>query len=221
MTGADRSAKARDAATAERAAVAYGVRVQPERVADLAEALTRARGLVDRLESPRGPVPVADRPSFLVTRRGNSPAPIIRRLAISRRLTFVVGAGASMEAGLPSWGGLVRALLAAAAPKSLSEVDRAAWLDAASESGLLGMAATARALAPDDEGFVERVRMYLYRGRGPEQFDPGPLAREVALSKRAFPKVQLATSNYDQLRALAPRRGPAARTPHRSWRRRP
>jgi hypothetical protein len=173
--------------------------VQPDRVADLAETLTRARGLVDRLESPRGLVPVADRPSFLVARRGNNPAPIIRRLATARRLTFVVGAGASMEAGLPSWGGLVRALLASAAPKSLSEVDCAAWLDAASESGLLGMAATARALAPDDEQFIARVQTYLYRGRGPEQFDPGPLAREIAFWKRAFPEVQLATFNYDQL----------------------
>jgi hypothetical protein len=109
-----------------------------------------------------------------------------------------------MEAGAAVMGWVGSSVAGCGRTEVASEVDRAAWLDAASESGLLGMAATARALAPDDEGFVQRVRMYLYRGRGPEQFDPGPLAREVALSKRAFPKVQLATSNYDQLRALLP-----------------
>lgn len=104
-----------------------------------------------------------------------------------------------MEAGLPSWGGLVRSLLDAAAPRSLTDVDRTAWLDAASESGLLGMAATARALATSDEEFLGRVETHLYRGRGPEQFEPGPLAREIAAWKRAFPEVQLATFNYDRL----------------------
>ena len=144
-------------------------------------------------------MPVGDRPGFLVAQPSNQPEPIIRRLAAAPKLTFVVGAGASMEAGLPSWAGLVRALLEAAAPKSLSDVDRTAWLDAASDSGLLGMAATARALAGGDDEFLRRVQTHLFRGRGPDHFDPGPIAREIAYWKRAFPQVQLATFNYDQL----------------------
>jgi SIR2-like domain len=104
-----------------------------------------------------------------------------------------------MEAGLPSWGGLVRTLLESAAPASLDESDRVAWLDAAAESGLLGMAATARALAASDKEFVDRVNQNLYRGKGPDYFDPGPLAREIAVWKRDYPEIQLATFNYDQL----------------------
>jgi hypothetical protein len=173
--------------------------MQPDRIADLSEALARATALVDGLGSTSAAVEIADRPSFLLARPDNDPQPIIERLASAERLTFVVGAGASMEAGLPSWGNLVRALLEAAAPKAFSESDRVAWLDAASESGLLGMAATARALAGTDREFVARVEHHLYRGKGADQFDPGPLAREIAAWKHEYPQIQLATFNYDRL----------------------
>jgi hypothetical protein len=168
-------------------------------LADLSELLARAVAVVAGVESTGDSVPVVERPGFLVAQPRNDPQPIIERLAGAERLTFVVGAGASMEAGLPSWGGLVRALLESAAPASLDENDRAAWLDAAGESGLLGMAATARVLAGSDEEFVKRVDELLYRGKGPDHFDPGPLAREIAAWKQAYPEVQLATFNYDQL----------------------
>jgi hypothetical protein len=173
--------------------------MQPDRVADLSEALARATALVDGLGSTSAAVEIADRPSFLLARPDNDPQPIIERLASAERLTFVVGAGASMEAGLPSWGNLVRALLEAAAPEAFSESDRVAWLDAAGESGLLGMAATARALAGTDREFVARVEHHLYRGKGADQFDPGPLAREIAAWKHDYPQIQLATFNYDRL----------------------
>lgn len=173
--------------------------MQPGRLSDLSETLARATSIVDELGSVREAVAVEDRPGFLAPQPGNDPQPIIERLASAERLTFLVGAGASMEAGLPSWGRLVRGVLESLAPASLDESDRAAWLDAAAEPGLLGMAATARALAGSDEDFVKRVEQQLYDGRGPEHFDPGPLAREIAGWKRGYPEIQVATFNYDQL----------------------
>jgi hypothetical protein len=172
---------------------------------DVSELLGRAIGLVDSFESSGERVPVGERPGFLVRQRENNPQPILERIASARRMTFVIGAGASMEAGLPSWGGLVRSLLESAAPKSLGESDRAAWLDAAAESGLLGMAAIARALASNDRQFVKRVNSQLFRGKSPDDFEPGPLAREIAAWKKAYPEIQLATFNYDPLleRALS------------------
>ena len=68
--------------------------MQPDRVADLSEALARATALVDGLGSTSATVEIADRPSFLLARPDNDPQPIIERLASAERLTFVVGAGA-------------------------------------------------------------------------------------------------------------------------------
>jgi hypothetical protein len=67
------------------------------------------------------------------------------------------------------------------------------------------MAATARALAGSDKEFIKRVDRHLYDGRGPEHFDPGPLAQEIAAWKREYPEIQLATFNYDQLLQRASR----------------
>jgi hypothetical protein len=116
-------------------------------LADVSEVLARATALIAGLAEPPEAIGVADRPGFMVARPDNNPQLIVERLAGAQRLTFVVGAGVSMEAGLPSWGRLVRAVLESTAPKSLSGSDRAEWLDATGEAGLLGMAATARALA--------------------------------------------------------------------------
>jgi hypothetical protein len=173
--------------------------MQRGELADLSELLARASALVEALDSTAPAVPVGERPGFLVAQADNDPQPIIEQLAAAKRLTFVVGAGASMEAGLPSWAGLVRALLEAAAPKSLSDTDRTAWLDAAAESGLLGMAATARALAGTDKEFITRVDQHLYRGKGANFFDPGPLTSEIAAWKQEYREIQLATFNYDEL----------------------
>jgi SIR2-like domain len=173
--------------------------VRSGELADLSELLARAGAVVHGVESSSARVPVSERPGFLIAQPDNDPRPIIEQLAGAERLTFVVGAGVSMEAGLPSWAGLVRALLESAAPTTLDEQERAAWLDAAAEPGLLGMAATARVLAKSDSEFIERVDERLYRGKGPEYFDPGPVAREIAAWKQAYPEIQLATFNYDQL----------------------
>ena len=170
--------------------------VRPVVLDDLNEALARASAIATGLGDVAEPLPVDDRPGFLV---GSDPQPLIERLAAADRVTFVLGAGASMEAGLPSWRSLVRDLLRDVAPRSLSDGDRAAWLDAVGESGVLGMAATARALCRSDAEFVRRVQHHVYRGRGETHFEPGALAREIAAWKRDDPGVQLATFNYDSL----------------------
>jgi hypothetical protein len=172
--------------------------VQHDRLDDLAQLLDRASALVEDLRPGDPGEAAGERPGFLVVQPGNDPQPVIERLAGAERLTFVIGAGASMEAGLPSWGRLVRALLSEAAPPSLAGSDRSAWLDAVAEPGLLSMAATARALAGDAD-FTASVERHLYRGKSPRQFYPGPIAREVAAWKRDYPAIELATFNYDQL----------------------
>jgi SIR2-like protein len=170
-----------------------------ESAKDLSELLEQAASLVERLGEGPTVLPVGERPSFLVAQEKNGPQPVIERIAAAGRLTFVVGAGASMEAGLPSWGSLVRNVLEAVAPSDLSEGDRAAWLGAVEASGLLGMAATARALAGSDRAFMKLVDHHVYRGKGADHFEPGPLAREIARWKQRYPEIEIATFNYDQL----------------------
>lgn len=170
--------------------------MRPGALDDLNEALGRAAAIAGALAEMGPPLPVEQRPGFLT---GADAQAVIERIAAAERVTFVLGAGASMEAGLPSWGGLVRDVLRDVAPRSLTGADRAAWLDAVAESGVLGMAATARALSRSDAEFVRRVAHHVYRGRDEDHFDPGPLVREVAAWKRDDPAVQLATFNYDSL----------------------
>jgi len=173
--------------------------MRQDRVKDLSEMLARASTLVDDLAEVPKPLPVGDRPSFLVPQGDNDPQPIIERLSSADRLTFVVGAGASMEAGLPSWASLVRSVLDAVAPEGLANGNRAAWLSAVEESGLLGMAATARGLTDSDGAFMGLVNQHVYGGKGADHFEPGPLTREIAIWKQQYPEVQVATFNYDKL----------------------
>jgi hypothetical protein len=166
---------------------------------DLSAALARAVALAEDLSAAPPAVTPTERPSFLVRQPDNDPQPIIEQLSRAKQLTFVLGAGASMEAGLPSWASLVREVLQATAPKQLGLSDLAAWLDAVAESGLLGMAAIARAQTKSDKQFVAKVQRCLYREQDPEQFNPGPLVREIAAWKRDCSEIGLATFNYDQL----------------------
>ena len=159
-----------------------------ESARDLCELLEQATSLAGRLGDVPAALPVDERPSFLVAQADNDPQPIIERIAAAERLTFVVGAGASMEAGLPSWASLVRDVLAAVAPADLADGDRAAWLSAVEESGLLGMAATARALAGSDADFMKLVDHHVYRGKGAEHFDPVRWHARSRCGSRAIPR---------------------------------
>lgn len=73
--------------------------MRPGALDDLSETLARASAIAAGLGEVDEPLPVEQRPGFLV---GDDPQPIIKRLATAERVTFVLGAGASTEAGLPS-----------------------------------------------------------------------------------------------------------------------
>jgi hypothetical protein len=120
-------------------------------------------------------------------------------LTEAERVTFVVGAGASMEAGLPSWGQLVTGITtqirAGLAPGDLAELRRAL-----SEVGALEAAAMLRTWFADDNAFRRAVRASLYQGRDPALYSPGPIGTEIGRWVAAQPDhTDVATLNYDDL----------------------
>jgi SIR2-like domain len=125
----------------------------------------------------------------------------IRRVAAFKGdIVVVVGAGASMEAGLPSWPGLVRRLLQGSASSLLPEEHRQVWMETIEEEGLLAAAAVVRALSASDKEFRARLRGALYEPLLPSQYHPQALAQQIAWMKaRDIDSVRIATGNYDGL----------------------
>lgn len=131
----------------------------------------------------------------------------ISRLAAERRLTILVGAGASAEAGLPLWSELVERLLL----RALSPSTSAGSLDypedivlaarrALRDGGALGAATMARAALGDR--FNEELRVCLYEWPHKWQWNlPGSTARAVAklfaVMERHGQTCEIATTNYD------------------------
>lgn len=127
-------------------------------------------------------------------------ATMVQSLAAGATLSLVVGAGASAEAGLPTWGRLVRDLLHRAAGEQLEldEAVREAWIEQiiAGESPL-GAAAIVQALAGED--LADWIPSALY-GADPNRFQPGPIATQVPKLRSAFGLgLRLLTTNYDDL----------------------
>jgi hypothetical protein len=128
-------------------------------------------------------------------------APVIERVARADDLTLLVGAGASMEAGLPGWPRLIEMLLenvASGLPR-LDEEEREAWVAATMQrDDLLGAGAVVEVMA--EGGLEELIPDRLYSGRGPEAFAPGPIAHQVAALQKIWGKrVEILTTNYDDL----------------------
>jgi hypothetical protein len=141
------------------------------------------------------------------------------------RLTLLVGAGASMEAGLPSWDVLLDRLLVRAgessgllekAASTLSPaqlVEQQRWLAEAARDGPLGKAALVEALAGEKlDGWI-KDQLYT-SAAGPESYFPGPISREIPKLQAAVSDLRIMTLNYDDLIEQAFRDHPGAPEPY-------
>ena len=143
-------------------------------------------------------------------------SPLIAQFADVEDVTVLVGAGASMEAGLPSWERLIEKLLMTVAKgqKELAtpELQRT-WVDRVIDrEDLLGAGAVVEAMAR--EPLDQLVPAQLYGRDGPAGYLPGPIAHQVANLWECYgDRLEILTTNYDDLveRALVAAGIPASR----------
>ena len=129
-------------------------------------------------------------------------APLIERFAAAPQVTLVVGAGASMEAGLPSWPELIEKLLQRVArenPRLEEPADREDWIKRTLERDeLLGAGAVVEVMADEDLELL--LPQALYGDAGPAGYEPGPIADQVAKLRARFgERITILTTNYDDL----------------------
>lgn len=127
---------------------------------------------------------------------------VVERFSESTRVTVVVGAASSIEAGLPGWEALIERLLQRAAENTFgaSEVaERDRWVEETlAKDGLLGAAAVVEALSGEQlqPWLLEEV----FDSGTAADFAPGPISRQIAqLRRRMRERVTIVTSNYDDL----------------------
>jgi hypothetical protein len=131
---------------------------------------------------------------------------LIADAATAQRLTLMLGAGASIEAGLPSWPALIERLLVRAGTergllRDTDEAGRTRWVaEAVRRDGYLGAAAIVDALT-DGDVLGAWIPEALYgEGRTAADFFPGPICRQLPRLVDAFgPAFELMTTNYDDL----------------------
>lgn len=130
-------------------------------------------------------------------------------------MTLLLGAGASIEAGLPSWPALIERLLVRAGVergllRDTDDAGRERWVaEAVRRDGYLGAAAIVDALT--ETGVLEEwIPEALYgEGRGAADFFPGPICRQLPRLIDAFGSaLELMTTNYDDLAEQAIRDDP-------------
>src|SRR5207244_445739 len=100
------------------------------------------------------------------------------------QITLVVGAGASMEANLPSWPALINQLVRRIADERLDASIRDRWVDEIRSESLTAAAAVVEALSGNEAAFRDRVRAALYGGLPTTAYQPQALAQQVAWLKR-------------------------------------
>jgi SIR2-like domain len=127
---------------------------------------------------------------------------LTERFSTAGDLTLMVGAGASMEADLPSWPKLIEGLLLTVASErtELSDEDaKREWIDRTLDSSdLLGAGAVVEVMATDP--LEELIPAQLYGEAGPSGYLPGPIAHQVAYLRGCFgERMEILTTNYDDL----------------------
>jgi hypothetical protein len=149
-----------------------------------------------------------------------SVGPLLERFSAADDLTLLVGAGASIEADLPSWPKLVERLLSSVADTrhDLPTADvKQEWVDETlRRNDLLGAGAVVEVLAT--EPLNKLVPDQLYGSPGPSGYLPGPIAGQVARLKRQFgDRLEILTTNYDDLIERALLQAGVAQTNLRSY----
>ncbi len=136
--------------------------------------------------------------------------PLVERFARAIDVTLVVGAGASMEASLPSWRTLVERLLARVAreyPGLSTSTAEQEWVRRTLHGDdLLAAGAVVEVMAKEDLDTL--LPEELYGPAGPAGYEPGPIADQVAYLRECYgERLVMLTTNYDDLieRALLKR----------------
>jgi SIR2-like domain len=149
---------------------------------------------------------------------------LIEAAGAGGKVSLLVGAGASMEAGLPSWDALLDRLLVRGirasnlvgfeADAAEQEAATQRWLADAARDGPLGKAALAEALAEGE--LKDWIKEELFApAAGPQEYFPGPISREIPFLQAALgDQLRVMTLNYDDLIEQAFRDHPGAPEPY-------
>jgi hypothetical protein len=169
-------------------------------VRELISTLSQAQSLAERLSE--GPADEPPGAGYLADADTSGVHAAIDAIARHEGdISIFVGAGVSMEAGLPSWEQLVTRLLRAVVAEQLDASQLDLWLRRTLAEGPLAAAAIAKALhGGDEDKFRIALRDALYAPYGPDAYGPAALAGQIAwLKTKLGGRLRLLTVNYDGL----------------------